>query len=459
MKTEPKQESELKQSIGVFGGSSILIGIMVCSGIFYIGSYVLERSNMSMGLALLAWLIGGLVTLLGSLCFAELGAMNPSTGGIYVYLSEAFHPVVGYMFSFQSMLLGGSGSIAALAVALPMALKSFFPMSGGVVKIIAIALIVIFTLVNYFGVDIGSKVQDFFTVVKVLPLILIIFLGLFLGDYTPHLGVAQATAGLNIFEVIRMISFAVIASLWAYEGWTNLNTVAGEMKEPQKNLPKALILSVGFTTIVYVLFNLAIYRSLSPEFITTSIQNGELYLGTNVAETFMGSFGNILVAATMVLAMLSSLNGMVLAFSRYAYAAAKDGLLWKTFGHIHDKYRTPDHSLWLQMVISIILVMTRDLDQLTSLVVFAGAIFNLLSIIAVPVMRHKKPDAPRPYKVWGYPFTVILAIAAFLVILFSNLLDDPITSILGLIVPLLGAVAYWYFKNKYQAPPTKGAQK
>src|SRR5699024_8089168 len=160
---------ELKQSIGVFGGSSILIGIMVGSGIFYIGSYVLERSNMSMGLALLAWLIGGLVTLLGSLCFAELGAMNPSTGGIYVYLSEAFHPVVGYMFSFQSMLLGGSGSIAALAVALPMALKSFFPMSGGVVKIIAIALIVIFTLVNYFGVDIGSKVQDFFTVVKVLP--------------------------------------------------------------------------------------------------------------------------------------------------------------------------------------------------------------------------------------------------------------------------------------------------
>ncbi len=450
MKEEQKKDSELKQSIGVFGGSSILIGIMIGSGIFYIGSYVLERSNMSMGLALLAWLIGGLVTLLGSLCFAELGAMNPSTGGIYVYLSDAFHPVVGYMFSFQSMLIGGSGSIAALAVALPMALKSFFPMAGWVVKAIAIALIVIFTLVNYVGVDVGSKVQDFFTVVKVLPLILIIVLGLFFGDYTPHMGITTATSGLNFFEVIRMMSFAVIASLWAYEGWTNLNTVAGEMKEPQKNLPKALILSVGFTTVVYVLFNLAIYRSLDPSFIAASIKDGQLYLGTNVAETFLGNFGNILVAATMVLAMLSSLNGMVLAFSRYPYAAAKDGLLWKTFGHVHPKYRTPDHALWLQLVISILLVLTRDLDQLTSLVVFAGAIFNLLSIIAVPVMRHKNPAAARPYKVWGYPFTVILAALAFIVILISNLLDDPVTSVLGLAVPALGAVAYWYFTTKYQ---------
>lgn len=449
MDKKPENEPQLKKAIGVFGGSNILIGIMIGSGVFYIGSYVLERSNMSMGMALLAWLIGGIVTLLGSLCFAELGTMNPSTGGIYVYLSEAFSPVIGYMFSFQSMLIGGSGSIAAIAIALPMALKTFFPMSMIVVKAIAIALIVIFTIINYYGVNVGEQVQNFFTVAKVIPLILIIGLGVFLGHYTPEWGFVSQSAPSDFGGFIRMIAFAVIGSLWAYEGWTNLNTVAGEMKEPQKNLPRALILSVGFTTVVYLLFNFAIYRSLSPAIIHKSLAAGQLYLGTTVAEKFLGYGGTILVAVAMVLAMLSSLNGMVLAFSRYYYASAEDGLLWKTFKHVHPKYRTPDHALWGQMVISILLVLLRNLDQLTSLVVFTGAIFNLLTILSVPVMRRKNPSAPRPYKVWAYPWTVIIAVICFGTILVNNFFDDPVTSLLGFIVPLLGVIAYYGFRKAY----------
>lgn len=252
-----------------------------------------------------------------------------------------------------------------------------------------------------------------------------------------------------------MVSFAVIASLWAYEGWTNLNTVAGEMKNPQKNLPKALILSVGFTTLVYTLFNFAIYRSLSPQAIHASLKAGKLYLGTDVAETFMGTAGILFVAIAMVLAMASSLNGMVLAFSRYYYAVSKDGLLWKTLGHIHPKYKTPDHGLFMQMTISILLVLTRNLDQLTSLVVFSGAIFNLLSILAVPVLRWRKPDATRPYKVWAYPWTVIIAALAFLLILANNFLGDPVTSLLGLVIPGLGSLAYCYFRHKYPQKANK----
>ncbi|MDF7668703.1 amino acid permease [Lactobacillus sp. ESL0703] len=440
---------QLKKTIGVFGGSNILIGIMIGSGIFYIGSYVLQRSQMSMGYALLAWLIGGLVTLMGSLCFAELGAMNPETGGIYVYLSDAYSPVVGYMFTFQSMVIGGPGSIAAIAIALPMALTSFFHFNDLTVKIIAILLIVIFTIVNYFGVNIGEWVQNFFTVLKVLPLVLIIGLGVFFGHYTPNLSLSFPAGKGNVIDIIQMVAFAVIASLWAFEGWTNLNTVAGEMKNPQKNLPKALILSVGFTTVVYVLFNFAIYRSLPAKAIAKSIKAGQLYLGTNVAQTFMGYAGTILVAVTMVLAMISSLNGMILAFSRYYYAVAKDGLLWKTFEHIHPKYRTPDHGLIMQMIISIALVLTRDLNELTSLVVFSGAIFNLLSILAVPVLRYRQPDAARPYKVWAYPWTVIIAVVAFLIILINNFFDDPVTSLLGLLIPAISVGVYYYFRHKY----------
>ncbi|MDF7639244.1 amino acid permease [Lactobacillus sp. ESL0791] len=456
MKNNESEDPELKHTIGVFGGSNILIGIMIGSGIFYIGSYVLERSNMSMGYALLAWLLAGLVTLLGSLCFAELGAMNPATGGIYVYLSDAFSPVVGYMFTFQSIVIGGPGSIAAIAIALPMALKTFFAFDYWTVKLLAIGLIVVFTIINYFGVNVGQMVQNFFTVLKVLPLVIIIGLGIFWGKFSPDLSLSMHNAGTNnIFSLISMVSFAVIASLWAYEGWTNLNTVAGEMKNPQKNLPKALILSVGFTTLVYTLFNFAIYRSLSPQAIHASLKAGKLYLGTDVAETFMGTAGILFVAIAMVLAMASSLNGMVLAFSRYYYAVSKDGLLWKTLGHIHPKYKTPDHGLFMQMTISILLVLTRNLDQLTSLVVFSGAIFNLLSILAVPVLRWRKPDATRPYKVWAYPWTVIIAALAFLLILANNFLGDPVTSLLGLVIPGLGSLAYCYFRHKYPQKANK----
>lgn len=142
---------------------------------------------------------------------------------------------------------------------------------------------------------------------------------------------------------------------------------------------------------------------------------------------------------------------MILAFARYYYAAAKDHLLWKSFAHVNSKYRTPDFSLFIQMLISIALVLTRELDELTSLVVFSGAIFNLLSVLAVPVMRRRQPDAPRPYKVWAYPWTVIIAAIAFLIILGNNFIDDPVTSILGLVVPAIGAMVYWGFRKYYHA--------
>lgn len=438
-------ESRFQREIGVFGGTNILMGIMIGSGIFYIGSYVMQRSGMGMGAALLAWLIGGIVTLLGALCFAELGAMIPKAGGIYVYLSKAYSPVVGYMFSFQSMLIGGPGSIAALAIALPSALSSVVSLSGTTIKLVAIFVIILFTFFNYIGVKSGKIVQNLFNVAKLLPIILIILLGIFGGSELPKLAFNPTNAGM--FDWVKMLSFAVIASLWAYEGWTNLNTVAEEIKQPQVNLPKALIFSVGLTMVIYVLFNYAIYRVLPANQITKSIENNHLYLGTDVANVFLGNAGTILVVVAMILAMTGSINGMILSFSRTYYAVAKDKFFFKSFANLHPRFHTPHYGLLLQMIISILLVLTRNLDQLTSLVVFAGAIFNVLSIIAVPILRKKMPNEKRPYKVWGYPFTVIIAVVAFAVILLNNLFDDPVTSVLGLLIPLIGAGVYLMFKR------------
>ncbi|GIN87584.1 amino acid transporter [Heyndrickxia sporothermodurans] len=442
---QSENEIRFKREIGVFGGTNILMGIMIGSGIFYIGSYVMQRSGMGMGAALLAWLIGGIVTLLGALCFAELGAMIPKAGGIYVYLSKAYSPVVGYMFSFQSMLIGGPGSIAALAIALPSALSSVVSLSGTTIKLVAIIVIILFTFINYIGVKSGKIVQNLFNVAKLLPIILIILLGIFGGSEIPKLAFNPTNAGM--LDWVKMFSFAVIASLWAYEGWTNLNTVAEEIKQPQVNLPKALIFSVGLTMVIYVLFNYAIYRVLPANQITESIENNHLYLGTDVANVFLGNAGTILVVIAMILAMTGSINGMILSFSRTYYAVARDKFFFKPFANLHPKFNTSHIGLLLQMVISILLVLTRNLDQLTSLVVFAGAIFNVLAIIAVPILRKKMPNEKRPYKVWGYPVTVIIAVVAFAVILLNNLFDDPITSVLGLLIPLVGAGVYLIFKR------------
>lgn len=442
---QSENEIRFKREIGVFGGTNILMGIMIGSGIFYIGSYVMQRSGMGMGAALLAWLIGGIVTLLGALCFAELGAMIPKAGGIYVYLSKAYSPVVGYMFSFQSMLIGGPGSIAALAIALPSALSSVVSLSGTTIKLVAIIVIILFTFINYIGVKSGKIVQNLFNVAKLLPIILIILLGIFGGSEIPKLAFNPTNAGM--LDWVKMFSFAVIASLWAYEGWTNLNTVAEEIKQPQVNLPKALIFSVGLTMVIYVLFNYAIYRVLPANQITESIENNHLYLGTDVANVFLGNAGTILVVIAMILAMTGSINGMILSFSRTYYAVARDKFFFKPFANLHPKFNTPHIGLLLQMVISILLVLTRNLDQLTSLVVFAGAIFNVLAIIAVPILRKKMPNEKRPYKVWGYPVTVIIAVVAFAVILLNNLFDDPVTSVLGLLIPLVGAGVYLVFKR------------
>lgn len=445
-------ETGFKSEIGVFDGVSIIGGIMIGSGIFYLGSYVLERTQMSMGLSLLCWVIGGIVSLLGGLCFAELGASCPKSGGLVVYLNEAYHPIVGYMFGFTSWLLSGAGSIAALAIALPTALKSYLSLSDFAIKIIAIALIVGLTAYNSLGIKQGTILQNVSMVAKLIPIIAIILGALIFGKESPDLSLIPAGMGnVGFGEIIGMIAFATVATLWAYEGWTNLNSLAEEMKNPAKNLPKALLIGIGVITVIYTLFNFAIYKVLPHEQIVSMIESGNLYLGTEVAKNIFGSIGGSLVLVTMLIAMFSSLNGMIISFPRNYYAMAKEGHFFKSYGKLHPKYNVPTTSLIGQAVISIVLVLLRNLDQLTSLVVFTGMLFNVLGVVAVIVYRKKFPNLERPYKAWGYPVTVIISIALFTGLMINNLMEDPITALIGLIVPAIGAVVYFMFDKKLKA--------
>lgn len=448
-KTTETVKSGFKKEIGLFGGISIIGGIMIGSGIFYLGSYVLQRTHMSMGLALLCWIIGGLVSLLGGLCFAELGASRPVAGGMVVYLNEAYHPVVGFAFGFTSLLLSGAGSIAALAIAIPVALKSFININDLVVKCIAIALIIGLTIYNYFGVKRGSILQDVSMIAKLVPIAIIIFAALLFGKQTPNLSLMPLDGSTVSFSsILGMIAFATVATLWAYDGWSNLNNVAEEMKNPKKNVPLSLIISIVGISIIYTLFNFCIYKVVPQKEVVSMINGGNFYLGTEAAKLIFGSLGAIIVVTGMVIAMFSSLNGMIIAFPRFYYAMAKEGHFFKSYGQLHPKYKVPTAALIGQAVISIILVMLRNLDQLTSLVIFAEMIFNILVIVAVMIYRKKYPELERPYKIWGYPFTVIITTIIYVGLMLNTLFEDPLTAVIGLIVPVIGVFVYFYFDKQ-----------
>lgn len=441
------QTAGFKKEIGVFGGISIIGGIMIGSGIFYLGSYVLERTDMSMGLALLCWVIGGLVSILGGLCFAELGACDSRAGGMVVYMNRAYHPSVGYSFGFTSWVISGSGSIAALAIALPTALANFFHLSDMATKIIAIILIIALAAYNCFGIKLGSILQNVSMVAKCIPIAIILFAGLILGKEHPDLSLVPEGTDPTFGGMIGMIAFATVATLWAYEGWTNLNPVAEEMKNPGRDLPKALILGIGVITVIYALFNFAIYKVLPADQVVSSIESGDIYLGTQVADKLFGGAGGGLILATQLIAIFGSLNGMIIAFPRYYYDMAAEKHFFKNHAKL-NKFGVPQVALISQAVISCILVMLRSLDELTSLVVFAGMLYNVLVIAAVVVYRKKFPDLKRPYKAWGYPVTVVIAIILFFALMINTLVEDPKTAITGLIVPVMGLILWKIFDIK-----------
>ncbi|HAM62437.1 MAG TPA: amino acid permease [Erysipelotrichaceae bacterium] len=442
-------ETELSREISLFGGVSILVGIMVGSGIFYLGSYVFMFAGNSQGLALLAWVVGGIVTLISGLCYAELGAMMPRAGGSYVYLREAYGKSVAFMSGFSSFILGSSGSIAALALAFATILSNFVAINEATQKGIAILVIVVLTIANYYGVKFGSWIQNLFTVAKLVPILIILGLGLFLGNQSPDLSI-NVDASVDVMGLISMVAMGVVATLWAYEGWTNLNNVSEELKNPKRNLPLALVIAIFFVMILYVLFNFAIYRVLSFQEIVDAIAGGNLFLGTTVANRLLGGFGSTLVGLGMLISVFGATNGCVMVFPRLYYAMAKDGLFFRRVGEINPSTKTPANAIILSAVVSIILVFFRNLNQLTSLVVLQGLIFNGLIFFSVIIFRRTLPTIERPYRVWGYPIVPILATLVMVGLLVNTLMtSDFNNSLLSLLIPAAAYLIYRFIpKNQ-----------
>lgn len=442
------EETNLKREMGLFSSSNVLIGIMVGSGIFYLGSFVLLRCGMSLGLALLVWIIGGIVTLLSGLCYAELGAMMPKAGGIYVYLREAFGEKLGFTAGISTFILGSCGSTAAISIAFVTIFNSFdgINLSTFAIKSIAIICVIGLTIINIFGVKKGSIVQNIFTVGKLLPIFIILIAGIILGNQKPDLSlVPQTEESISLFSILGMIGMATVATLWAYEGWANLNVISEEIKNPKKNIPKAIILSIIGVTSLYVLFNFAIYRVVPIETINALLESGDLYLGTAAAKILFGNFGGILVTICMLIAIFGSLNGCVLVFPRTCLAIARDGVLPKKCAEVHPKYKTPVVALIIHAVISILLICTRNLGEITALVTFSGMLFCTLAFFCVLKLRKKYPDLERPYRV--PTIIVYISIVVMFALMINTIIEDPLTSIISIAVPCVTFIIYTICKN------------
>lgn len=442
LRTMQSEQTDFKREISLFGGVNILAGIMVGSGIFYLGSYVLMYAGMSMGLALLCWIVGGLVTLISGLCYAELGAMLPRAGGAYVYLREAYGPGFAFAGSFSSFLLGSSGSIAGLAVALATFINQVLPVEIGPwsQKLIAVGFIILLSLYNMLGIKQGSWVQNIFMVAKLIPIVLIIVLGLTMGQQSPNLSLVPA-GGTTPLGWLSMLAFGVMATMWAYEGWVNLNTVSEEIKKPKRNLPLAIIIAITGVMILYFLFNLSIYKTIPGDVVASEIQAGNIYLGTQTSVSLLGGFGGTLVSICMLVAVFGALNGCVMVFPREYYAMAQDGAMFKMFGKLSEKRRTPTNSILASMVVSILLV-SFNLSQLANLVVFSGMIYKIFTFIAVIIFRKRYPELERPYKVPLYPVLIYIAIFAMLVLMVCTAIEEPLVSALSLVVPVVGFFVY-----------------
>jgi len=432
-------EPKLLRALGPWQASSIVIGIMIGSAIFIVPAEITrEVGSPRFGLAV--WIVAGVLSLFGALCFAELAAMMPQAGGQYVYLREAYGPLVSFLCGWMFFLVEQSGGISTLAVGLTGYLAQFFPFSLWERRLVAAAIIILLTAINYRGVREGGWVQSVLTGLNVGLVVSLIALG-----YALVRGPAGGPASLPAptgFHFWASFGVAMVAALWAYEGWNNVTFAAGEVKRPERNLPLALILGTGLVIAVYAGLNLVYYHVLTlPEIIHSE------RVGSDAAAKILGPHGSQLVALAIIIAVFGSINGSILTAARVYYTMARDGLFFGWCTAVHPRFRTPYLALVVQGVWSVFLVLLAGYESLFTFTIFAGWIFYALTALAVIVLRHKMPNLPRPYRVPFYPSVPILFVLAAALVVGNTLVQKPVEAGWGCVLVALGVPVYWIWRR------------
>ena len=503
VKSAVSQDSEFVKGMGLTSATMLVMGSMVGSGI-YIVSADIARLTQSPGLLIMAWVVTGVMTIIGGLAYGELAAMMPKAGGQYVFLRESLGSLWGFLYGWTYFLVIQCGTIAAVGVALGKFLGVFFPsisssawllhthykmpaiQVGPMVfgnmdvglntqNLVAIISIIFLSVLNVYGVKTGAMVQNIFTFAKTAALIGLVVFGYFLGRNATALaanfghnfwhnaglgtlheipvGLAGATAMVGVFTILAV---AQVGSLFSADAWNSVTFTAAEVKNPQRNLPLSLAIGTGAVIILYILANV-IYLCALPLFGdpngTTVLARGiqfakEDRVATAVMEQMFGAAGASLMAIAILVSTFGCNNGLILSGARCYYAMARDGLFFKSVGKLHPKYKTPHISLLVQAIWASVLCLSGSYGQLLDYTMFSVMIFYILTLVGLFVLRRTQPDAPRPYKAFGYPVlpAIYILMAVFIDVVWLRY--KPQYTWPGLIIVLLGIPVYfWWSRN------------
>lgn len=431
---------QLPRKLGLLDSTFIVIGIVIGSGIFLLPNLI-ARSLPSAFAITVMWVVAGVLSYFGALAYAELGAMLPATGGQYVYLREAYGPGCAFLCGWVFTLAATPGGIAFLAVSFSIYLDHFVGLSPLMRNVVSLALVGVLSAVNYIGVREGAWVQRIFTSLKILGLVLLIGAAVF----APH---ASHTAPAPVHPLSYSgAGFAMTACLMAYNGWSYVSFVAGEIKDPQRNVPRSLALGMTAVMALYVLANIAYMTVMTvPEIAATE------RVGAEFAQRTMGPVGATVLSTVVLLSIIGAINGCILTGARIPFAQARDGIFFNSFGKLHPRFETPAFAIVAQSLWSGVLILTGSYETLFSYTMLSAWIFYTLSVVAVWVLRRKAPDLPRAYKMWGYPVTLWAFVIVSVWFMADVIVTQPKTSLIAFVIAATGIPFYLIWRKRAPAP-------
>lgn len=449
---------ELVRGLNVWHATSIVAGTIIGSGIFLVPAEMMQAVG-SAGLVYLAWIVGGLLSFFGALTYAELGAVRPYAGGEYVYVRDAYGPLPAFLYGWTWFLIAKPASIASVTAGLVRVLGTFSSfaflprtlfllhvtservLTVNYGHLVAIGATVFITTLNYVGVRKAGNFQFAFTVLKVAMIIgiAVIAFAAASGSWS-NFGTTFPAAQGGIAGFMA----ALVAALWAYDGWNDLNMVSEEIQRPEKNIPIALIAGVGLVAVLYMGMNAGIQRALPAEAIAHAAVPAAA-----ASEAALGRLGIFLVSIGMVISMLATLNGTIMSGGRVPFAVARDGYFFRALGEVHPKFHTPALALVIQALVAILLILIGGaFRELFSLAIFAEWLFYVVAASTIFVFRLREPEVTRPYRTIGYPFVPALFIVTAAVLLYFTFTSNLRNSLGGVIVILLGIPVYLWFARQ-----------
>ncbi len=449
------EQSGLVRGLGLWSATAIVIGDTIGTGVFLVASDM-ARIVGSSTLVLAAWILGGLIVLFGAFCYAELGAAFPRSGGPYVYLGRGLGPLWGFLFGWMSSFLERPVAMATLAAGFIRFLSFLFPVvatplfTGHIgsyefifttAQPLAAMVVAIVTAINYFSVRFSGGVQIFLTALKVGTILVIVVGALAFGARHGNDNATLApTLGLGTLGALLT---ALVPAMWAYNGFNDLGDLGEEILQPQKNIPRAILLGLAVVGGLYLMANITYFRVLP--FASAAVSQ---HIASDVVQSFAGSRGAAWLTIAMALSALGALHVVVLTGARIPYAMARDGVFFRFAERVHPSSHAPSGSLIFLGSIAALLALSGTFEELYSLFVFAVWIFFALMAISLFRLRWKEPDLPRPYRVWGYPWTPLIFLLAAIALTINLWMVRPVRSSLGLVVILAGIPFFYRWRGR-----------